>query len=222
MENIDYTTRKLTLKDESGNLRVVDESENNSGRHIMKIVRIVGCVIALMLLFTAVSRAESPAVGNPSFTFTESKTTQEKVENIDYMTRKVTLKDESGNVRIVKVGKDIHNLNKLKIGDEVTIEVFQTVTGEVKPGPGDPMNIGTEGQTAPLPGEKPSGIRTIEGTLRTRIESIDYEKRTITFKGRSGALTAYQIGPEAKRFDEIRRGDMLWVEYSQTTTLTVK
>jgi hypothetical protein len=73
-----------------------------------------------------------------------------------------------------------------------------------------------------LPGEKPSGIRTIEGTLRTKIESIDYDKRTVTFKGRTGVLTTYKIGPDAKRFEEIRRGDMLWVEYSQTITLTVK
>jgi len=84
------------------------------------------------------------------------------------------------------------------------------------------MNIGVEGQTAPLPGEKPSGIRTIEGTLRTKIESIDYEKRTVTFKARTGVMTTYKIGPEAKRFDEIRRGDMLWVEYSQIIKLTVK
>ena len=84
------------------------------------------------------------------------------------------------------------------------------------------MNIGVEGQTAPLPGEKPSGIRTIEGTLRTKIESIDYEKRTVTFKGRDGVMKTYKIGPDAKRFDDIRRGDMIWAEYSQTIKLSVK
>jgi hypothetical protein len=203
-------------------LRCADESENNPRRNIMMTRGIVGSAIALILLFTAASGAEQAAVGNPSFTMTEVKITKEKVEDVDYATRKVTLKDESGKVRIVKAGTDIHNLNKLRIGDEVTIEIFQTISAEVKPGPGDPMNIGFEGQTAPLPGEKPSGIRTIEGTLKTRIESIDYEKRTVSFKGRSGAMTTYRIGPEAKRFNEIRRGDMLWVEYSQTIKLTVK
>jgi hypothetical protein len=132
------------------------------------------------------------------------------------------LKDESGKVRIVKVGTEIHNLNKLKPGDEVTIETFQDISGEVKPGPGDPLNVSLEGQTAPMPGEKPSGIRTIEGTLKTKIESIDYEKRTVTFKGRKGDMKTYVVGPEAKRFNEIRRGDMLWVEYSQTIKMIVK
>jgi NADPH-dependent 2,4-dienoyl-CoA reductase/sulfur reductase-like enzyme len=188
----------------------------------MQIMRAFGWVIVVLLAWTTAMAAAPFAGENPSFTIAEAKVTNEKVEDIDYATRKVTLKDESGKVRIVKVGNDIHNLKNLRIGDEVTIETLQTISAEVKPGSGDPMNIGVEGQTAPLPGEKPSGIRTIEGTLRTKIESIDYEKRTVTFKGRTGVMTTYKIGPDAKRFDEIRRGDMLWVEYSQTIKLTVK
>jgi hypothetical protein len=188
----------------------------------MRTKGIVGSVIAMVFLCATAGNAEIAAVGNPSFTITESKTTKEKVENVDYTTRKVTLKDEAGKVRIVRAGTEIQNLNRLKIGDEVTIETFQNISVEVKPGSGDPMNVGLEGQTAPLPGEKPSGVRTIEGTLRTKIESIDHEKRTITFKGRDSQMKTYRIGPEAKGFNEIRRGDMLWVEYSQTIKMVVK
>ena len=188
----------------------------------MRIRAVVVSVIVVLLVWTMFAFAEQSSNENISFVITESKTTIEKVENIDYTTRKVTLKDEAGKVRIVRVGNDIQNLSKLKIGDEVTIETLQTVSGEVKPGPGDSLNVSKEGQTAPLPGEKPSGIRTIEGTLRTKIEAIDYDKRTVTFKGRNGTLTTYKIGPEAKRFNEVRRGDMLWVEYSQTIKMTVK
>jgi len=188
----------------------------------MQTMRTLGWAAAALLAWTAVTADAQTAADNPSFTIAETTTTIEKVENVDYATRKVTLKDGSGKVRVVKAGHDIQNLNRLKIGDEVTIETFQTISAEVKPGPGAAMNIGVEGQTAPLPGEKPSGIRTIEGTLRTKIEAIDYDKRTISFKGRTGAVTTYRIGPEAKRFNEIRRGDMLWVEYSQTITMSVK
>jgi len=188
----------------------------------MKNMGIAGSAIMFLLSFSVSVASAQITADNPSFTITEAKTTKEKVEDVDYATRKVTLKDESGKVRVVKAGIDIQNFNRLKIGDDVTIETFQTISAEVKPGPGDTMNIGVEGQTAPLPGEKPSGIRTIEGTLRTKIESIDYDKRTITFKGRDSAMKTYKIGPDAKRFNEIQRGDMLWVEYSQTVKLTVK
>ena len=188
----------------------------------MKNKGIVGCLIALILLYAAAANAEIVAVENPSFTITEAKTTTEMVTNVDYATRRVTMVDVLGNVRTVKAGPDIHNFNKLKPGHEVTIETFQNISAEVKPGPGDPLNVSLEGQTAPMPGEMPSGVRTIEGTLKTKIESIDYEKRTVTFKGRKGDMKTYVIGSEAKRFNEIRRGDMLWVEYSQTIKMTVK
>jgi len=188
----------------------------------MRTNGIVGRLIALLFLCTTAANAEIVAVENPSFTITDAKTTTEMVQDVDYATRKVTMIDTSGKVRVVKAGPDIHNFNKLKPGHEVTIETFQNISAEVKPGPGDPLNVSLEGQTAPLPGELPSGVRTIEGTLRTKIEAIDYEKRTVTFKGRKGDMRTYVIGPEAKRFNEIKRGDMLWVEYSQTIKMTVK
>jgi len=164
----------------------------------MRKIGIAGSAFLMLLAWNAVDAQSQVAAENPSFTITEAKVTKEKVEDVDYATRKVTLKDESGKVRIVKVGADIHNLNKLRVGDEVNIETFQTIEAEVKPGPGDPMNIGVEGQTAPLPGEKPSGVRTIEGTLRTKIESIDYEKRTVTFKARTGVMTTYSAPSSMK------------------------
>lgn len=188
----------------------------------MKAMGIVGSALIMMTAWSVFAVPAEFAGGNPSFAITETKTTKEKVEDVDYATRRVKLKDESGHVRVIKAGTDIHNLGSLKIGDEVTIETFLTVSAEVKPGEGAPMNVGVEGQTAPLPGEKPSGIRTIEGELRTKIEAINYDKRTVTFKGRKGDLVTYTIGPDAKRFNEIRKGDMLWVEYSQTIKLTVK
>jgi len=110
----------------------------------------------------------------------------------------------------------------VKKGDTVTMEVNETMSVEVQPGPGETMNIGSESQTAAQPGAKPSSIRTIEGKLKTRVEAIDYEARTVTFKNRKGVLTTYKIGQQAKRFNEIRRNDMLVIEYSQTVAVAVK
>ncbi len=110
----------------------------------------------------------------------------------------------------------------MRKGDTVTVEVQEAMEVEVQPGPGDTMNIGSESQTAPMPGQKPSSVRTIAGTLKTKIEAIDYAARTVTCKNRKGVLTTYKIGKEAKRFDEVRRGDMLAVEYKQITVLSVK
>jgi hypothetical protein len=193
-----------------------------SRRYYMKTMGVIWCTIVLLMAVLPSAILAQGDGGNPSFTVTEAWTTKEKVVGIDYKTRKVTLKDDQGNLRTVQVGVDVSNLERVKIDDEVNIEVHQTVSVEVQPGPGETMNIGAESQTSALPGAKPSGVRTIEGKLKTRVESVDYDTRTITFKNRKGVLTTYKVGPQAKRFDEIRRGDMLVVEYSQTLTLSVK
>ena len=67
-----------------------------------------------------------------------------------------------------------------------------------------------------------AGPRRITAGLKTRIESIDYDKRTITFKNRKGVLTTYKFGKDAKRFDEVRRGDMLVIDYKETVAVSVK
>ena len=188
----------------------------------MKDVKVVGSTIVLILMWTTFGIAAQSGGENPSFTIAESKTTREKVVGIGYETRMITLKDEEGNIRTIQVGRDVSNLERVKTGDEVTVEVHQTASVEVQPGPGDTMNIGFESQTNAPPGAKPSGTRIIEGKLKTRVESIDYDTRMITFKNRKGVLTTYKVGPEAKRFNEIRKGDMLVAEYYQTLTLSVK
>jgi hypothetical protein len=104
----------------------------------------------------------------------------------------------------------------------VTIEVNQTVSVEVNPGPGDTMNIAAESQSNAAPGAKPSSTRIIEGKLKTQVEAIDYEARTITFKNRKGVLTTYKVGEQAKQFNEIHRNDMLVIEYTQTVAVSVK
>jgi hypothetical protein len=58
--------------------------------------------------------------------------------------------------------------------------------------------------------------------LKTRVEAIDYEARTVTFKNRKGVLTTYKVGEQAKHFNEIRRNDMLVIEYTQTVAVSVK
>ncbi len=188
----------------------------------MKSDRILQIMLLGLLVVPAFAFSATSESGNISFTVTETATTQEKVMTIDYQTRKVALQDEKGNVRALTVGQSVSNLNRVRVGDEVTIVTHTDISVEVQRGPGETMNIGSESQTSALPGAKPSGTRTIEGKLKTRVEAIDYEARTITFKGRDGAMKTYKISPDVKQFSDLRRGDMLVAEYAQTLTLSVK
>ena len=188
----------------------------------MKIISAIIMTVILMLTLVLPSSAEPAGGENPSFVITEASISVEKVEDVSYKARTVTLKDDEGKVRTVKVADHVRNFNQVKKGDVVTIEVNETVSVEVQPGPGDTMNIASESQSSAAPGAKPSSTRIIEGKLKTRVEAIDYEARTVTFKNRKGVLTTYKVGEQAKQFNEIRRNDMLVIEYSQTMAVSVK
>jgi len=174
----------------------------------MKVIRVVVMTVILMLTPLLLSAAEPADGGNPNFIVTEASISVEKVEEVNYKARTVTLKDDEGKIRTVKVADHVRDFNKVKKGDVVTIEVNQTVSVEVQSGPGDKMNIAAESQSSAAPGAKPSSTRIIEGRLNTRVEAIDYEALTVTFKNREGVLTTYKVGEQAKQFNEIRRNDM--------------
>lgn len=158
----------------------------------------------------------------PSFTIVEASSVREKVVDIDYQNRTVALEDEEGKVTTVKVGPEVGNFDRVQKGDIVTTILNEHISVRVQPGPGNTVNVGLESRASAAPGEKPSSMKIIEGTLKTPVEAIDYQKRTISFRGRTGALEAHTIDPEVTRFDEIRRGDLLVIEYSQITAVSVK
>ena len=145
----------------------------------MRMLRAV--VVTMLLMSGSVVAAEAAPAGkqeNISFTLVEVSTVTAKVTDIDRQARTVQLTDDEGKVRTVKVADHVSNFKEVRKGDTVTMDVDQNITVEVQPGPGDTQNIGSESQTSAAPGQKPASIRTIEGRLKTRIESIDYDKRT--------------------------------------------
>lgn len=174
------------------------------------------------MLFLSGATAGSARDRDLSFTIVEVSSEQEKVLDVDLQKRTVVVEDEEGKVTTVLVGPEVANFNRVQRGDIVTMELNEHISVSVRPGPGDTMNIGSETQTSAAPGEKPSSIRIIEGKLKTPVEAIDYQKRTITFKGRRGVMETHTIGPEVTRMNEIRPGDLLIIEYAQTIAVSVQ
>jgi len=189
----------------------------------MKIIPTI--VVTALLMFLTVVPAGAAQAGKQdtiNFAIVEASTVTAKVTDIDRQARTVQLADDEGKVRTVKVPDYVTNFGQMRRGDTVTMEVNQDISVEVQPGPGDTQNIGSETQTSAMPGQKPSGTLYIEGRLKTKVEAIDYEARTFKCKNRKGVLTTYKIGKDAKRFDEVRRGDMLVVDYKRTVAISVK
>src|SRR5512133_1402411 len=99
------------------------------------------------------------------------------VQKIDVQTREMTLKGEDGAETTFKVAKDVRNLDKVKVGDEVSVTFDQALTlwilGADEAGP--QLSVGTDVYRA-APGEKPSGLMTADVTGVATVEQIAADK----------------------------------------------
>lgn len=59
-------------------------------------------------------------------------------------------------------------------------------------------------------------------TLTATVVAIDTATRTVTLKGADGKVVDIAVPPEANKFDQIKVGDHVTVEYARALTLTLK
>ncbi len=59
-------------------------------------------------------------------------------------------------------------------------------------------------------------------TLTATVVAIDVATRIVTLKGANGKVVDIVVPPEAKKFDQVKIGDLVTVEYARALTLTLK
>jgi Cu/Ag efflux protein CusF len=67
-----------------------------------------------------------------------------------------------------------------------------------------------------------SSIKTETTSITSTVEKIDYKTRTVVLKGPKGNLVELQVGEEARNFDQVKKGDLVTIENSQSVALEVQ
>lgn len=80
---------------------------------------------------------------------------------------------------------------------------------------------GTETSTTVSTGGKPAKLQTEARHVTAEVISVDHAKREITLKGPDGKVVLLPVGPEVQRFDEVKKGDMLDVDYVEAIAISV-
>jgi hypothetical protein len=144
-----------------------------------------------------------------------------KVVEIDHENHTAVLKDKHGE-QLVDFGPDAPNFSKVKVGDIVIAERLETMNIKVSSEESDiePSAGGFETtQRDPLaPGAQK--VTVVESSAR--VEKIDYETRMITLSGTNGRRITIEAGPEIKRFNEIKQGDMITMQIVKQTIIRVE
>ncbi len=174
--------------------------------------------IAFTLTLLASCKSSEPVAGQ----------VQDKVEvtalvtAVDLPKRELTLKGKDGVATIVEVSESVHNLDAVKVGDEVAVSYTEQVAWKVRPaGEASPgMASGAEVTRAEA-GAKPGGTVGRSVTVTATITGIDKALKTVTLMGPGG--DKFTLTPrDPKNLERVKIGDLLDITYSLQLAIAVR
>ena len=143
------------------------------------------------------------------------------VEAIDQATRMVTLKGPKGNLVSFIADEAVKNLPQVKVGDEVTVNYYESLVMRVLKPEEAAVNVASAGVAAAKPGEKPAGVGAKEVTITVSIEAIDTTAGTVTFKGPTGNVNTVRA-EDPKNLEKIKVGDRVAITYTEAVAIAVE
>jgi Cu/Ag efflux protein CusF len=82
-------------------------------------------------------------------------------------------------------------------------------------------SIAFAGQDESVGQRKPAMFAGQTSTMQAVVEEIDHEARLVTLRKQDGSTVTFTPSPEVRNLDQVRAGDILHVEYSQSVNIQV-
>lgn len=118
------------------------------------------------------------------------------VTAIDYKKRTVTLKNDQGETRTLKIGPAATNFNQIKTGDHVTVTVAEELAIFMRD-KNAPDNDGAAGLVAKAPtGEKPAALFADTVEITAVVKAVDLAKHTATLQFEDGTSKTVAVRPD--------------------------
>jgi hypothetical protein len=138
------------------------------------------------------------------------------IEKIDKSKHTLMLKSKEGNTFEAKVGPAV-DLDRLKVGDRVTASYFEEVAVAINKHPAGPPKAVT---TNVLRG----GVTAQQATITAKIDSVDADKKTITFRGPEGVVHTLKVSDPALQAElgRVHAGENMDVTYTQAVAVSVE
>jgi len=137
-------------------------------------------------------------------------------------TREITLKGEDGNEVVVVAGDEVKNFPQIKKGDIVVVEYLESVALFVR-APEDAPAVGAAAVVAvAAPGQKPGVHMAQTEEVTATVLKVNQKTRELVLQTQDGAKHTVKIGPEVKRFDQIKKGDHVVSRITTAVAISVQ
>jgi hypothetical protein len=144
------------------------------------------------------------------------------VADIDYKTRRVTLKMPDGKTVPVTVSEAAYNFDQVKAGDLVDIAYTQCIAILLEKDTGQaPVSASSGLERAPK-GQKPQGVAYTTMDVRAKVVAIDYTKRTADLSGPDGKIFPVTVDNSVPFFENIKVGDDVVARYTEAIAISVR
>jgi hypothetical protein len=205
-------------------------------RNKMKNLAGAALIAAVPLLMTACSStsaspdstnaatASQDAGGGPEIVrggvVIDAATGTDTVQSIDKDTRTVVLLHGDGTTSNYECGPEVRNFDQIKVGDQVTATVAESVAIALIKGGGAPA-AGTATATVRAPlGAKPAGKMVETVGFTAKIVSIDPATRKVTLQTPDGQTQTIKVGPDID-LTGVNPGDDVGVKVTRAFAISV-
>ena len=171
---------------------------------------------------TSLTPSETPAPD--SFERWQTMSVTGIVESVDLDSRVASIRGPGGNVFSFVVDEQVRRLDEVAPGDEVVVEYFVSVAGEVRaPTPEEEATplVVLEAEGRAPPGTSPAGgaLNVIQAVVT--VEGIDRPTQTVTVKGPLGNYVIIDVA-DPSWFERLRIGDTAVVTYTESLAISLK
>jgi hypothetical protein len=188
----------------------------------MKNTKILSWRLAALIALAMAAPAWAQQPTGPVVNSTLQKV-QATVAAIDPGSRTVTLKGPQGLVNVA-VSPDVHNFDKLHVGDTVTVSYYQGIAAQIKKG-GTKVTApaGAAFTTPAQNGARPGGGVGESVTTMVTVLAVDPSTNSVSFKRSDGSVHVIAVqSPKMQNFVRtLKPGDVVEVTYTESVAIDV-
>ena len=161
----------------------------------------ITAILALILSIAGYAQQPSPTAkaktkrGAGGAKEVGATTATAKVNAVDPAKRTVTLVTEAGETDTYALGKNVRNLDQIKVGDQVKATFLKPIALAVR-----------KWGEAPIADEMPGVVIVNTKEIAAKIVSTDPTARTVTVEGALGGKPTFKAGPNVN-LDQLQQGD---------------
>jgi cold shock CspA family protein len=194
----------------------------NSRTKALPILTAVGAGVLLLSSAAVAAPGVDDSETNSATGQTRSQLihTSATIAGIDNTDRSVMIKAADGSENWIHVPQSVAGFDRLKMGDKVNVDYYQSLAISLAPSGSKPSSSMTQAGANDLG----AGLKSREFKLSAKVVSVDQEANTVTFKGPKGRVRTVSVENPAlqSKLATLKPGQVVQFDYTEAVAADIR